>query len=256
MGTDGRTLDIWERVYMDGLDVSGYLHDLGDQDVTFPEAVYPAAADLISGVLLKKPVVTLGDFNGILDPTTAVSLHALCSAAGGNSHKVMVAKGMRGEPVMGNHVFCGVFDQKSYKANGKDVVQANVGFSGWDLLNTINYTRFWGNLLHAKAAETAANSANTNVNNLAATTAGGWLMYQIQTFGGTGSATISIDDSANGTNWLALSGATSGAIAHTSMPCAGIVQLATNATVRQYLRWQLALNTLTSVTFTLAFIRG
>ena len=81
-------------------------------------------------------------------------------------------------------------------------------------------------------------------------------MYQITAVAGTGNATISIDDSEDGETYGALSGATSGAIAHTAIPCAGIVQLATNATVKQYLRFQVALDTITSVTFALAFVRG
>jgi hypothetical protein len=40
------------------------------------------------------------------------------------------------------------------------------------------------------------------------------------------------------------------------MPCAGLVALSPTADVRRYLRWQLALTTLASIDFALAFVRG
>ena len=168
----------------------------------------------------------------------------------------MNAYGMRAAPEFGDEVFCVPMIQRAYKAVGSDIVTARMDFAGPDVTQGIAYHQFFGKLLHALGAETDVNSADTNVDNGAASAVGGWLMVQITGYSGTGSAEISIDDSADGTSWTALSGATSGAIEHTSMPYSAIIQLGTTATVRRYLRWQLALDTLTSVTFALAFMRG
>ena len=109
-------------------------------------------------------------------------------------------------------------------------------------------------MLHTKSAETAANSATgAGIDNGAASTAGGYLAFM--GFAGNGTATISIDDSADDSSYSALSGATSGELDFSSVQF-GLVALGTTATVRQYLRWQLALNTATTVTFALAFVRG
>ena len=76
-----------------------------------------------------------------------------------------------------------------------------------------------------------------------------------QVFAGDGTATISVDDSADDNTYGALSGATSGEIDFSS-PSSGFVALATTATVKRYIRWQLSLNTANTVTFALAFVRG
>ena len=144
-----------------------------------------------------------------------------------------------------------------YSASGDGIVNATIQLGGIDQTAGMNYKKFFGHMLHVLGSETGANTANTNVNNGAASTAGGWLMYHITSITGAGTVTISVDDSANGTTWAALSGATSGAIATASAPASGIVQLATTATVRQYLRWQVAFaGSASACEFALSFIRG
>ena len=80
-------------------------------------------------------------------------------------------------------------------------------------------------------------------------------MYQV--FAGDGTATISVEDATTNSdaNFAALTGATSGEIDF-STPTAGIVAIGRTATVRRYLRWQISLNTATTVTFALAFVRA
>jgi hypothetical protein len=136
------------------------------------------------------------------------------------------------------------------------MLTVTVPFGGQANSAVMKYADPWGVLVHAKASRTAANSSTTGIDNGAATTAGGYLMYQIFSITGTGTATVSIDDSADGSSYTALSGATSGAISNTSAPTAGIVQLATTATVRRYLRWQLSLTGATACEFAIAFVRG
>jgi hypothetical protein len=148
----------------------------------------------------------------------------------------------------------GYFVQTGY--NGELVgpsVYANVPFGEWDISDLPAYDIPWGDLVHAKAAQTAANAGAHDVDGAAATAKGGWLMYQI--FAGDGTATVSIDDSADDSAWTALASATSGELDCSTVQ-KGIVELGATATVRQYLRWQLALNTATTVTWAIAFCRG
>jgi hypothetical protein len=147
--------------------------------------------------------------------------------------------------------------QTKYKARGEGIVNTTIEFAGVDIANALLYRCFWGHMLHVMGSETGANTSTTSVNNGASSALGGWLMYHITSITGTGTVTISVDDSANGTDFSALSGATSGAIATASAPTSGIVQLGVTATVRQYLRWQIALGgSATACTFALSFIRS
>lgn len=254
----GRTLGEFQRLYVDGYDLSGYVMDTGERGVEYAEYEAKTLADPINGVLAGKPTVTLGPINGVFDNTATSGHHVLAAAAQGARRNCLLAIGVRGVPVFGDDIFCAPMYQLAYKAApGDGIVTARIDFGGVDQTANLNYDEFWGKLLHAYGAETGANTANTNVNNGGATAYGGWMMYHIRSIAGTGTATISLDDSANGTTWAALSGATSGAIATASAPTSGIVQLAKTATVRQYLRWQIALGgSATGCTFVLGFMRG
>lgn len=252
----GRTLETFKRVYMDGYDMSGYSVDTGEQGVEMGEYAMPCLSDAVVGVLVGKPTVTLGPINGVFDNTATSGIHVLADAAKGTKRNIMIASGIRAAPAFGDDVFCAPMYQVAYKAVGTEIVAANLRFAGPDVTVGMLYRQFWGKLLHAFGAETGANSANTNVDNGASSALGGWLMYHIYSITGSGTVTVSIDDSANGTTWAALSGATSGAIATASAPTSGIVQLATTATVRKYLRWQIAFGgSATACTFALGFMR-
>jgi len=122
------------------------------------------------------------------------------------------------------------------------------------LTYTLGYDKPFGVLLHEKSEETAVNAVDSGLSSdkEIASERGGFLVYQI--FSGDGTATISVEDSADDSSWAALSGATSGELDCSSVQH-GLVPLGTTATVRRYLRWQISLNTATSVTFALAFIR-
>jgi hypothetical protein len=250
----GRTVSKFVRPYIAGYDFGGLANTIAELKWEFDESDLTAAmGDSVTGRLPGMVNISCGAINAVFDNTTAKS-HAIGVAGNSLARAVMVAIGMRAEPVMGDWAWCAMLRQAGYQAvESGGGAFCNLTFNSTDPVSATKYTKPWGNLLHAKGAETGANSANTNVDNGAATTAGGFLMYQV--FAGDGTATISIDDSANGTDWLALSGATTG-VTDFSNPVAGIVQLATTATVRQYLRWQLALGTANTVTFALAFVRG
>jgi hypothetical protein len=170
----------------------------------------------------------------------------------------MHIRGVRGAIAIGDDVFCAPMIQTGYVGQaGGGIVTANATFAH-DNTSGLLYRNPFGALLHTLTSETGANSSNTpNADDGAQTTKGGWLQYHIYSITGAGTVTISVDDSANGTSWAALSGATTGAIATASAPTHGFVQLGVTATVREYLRWQIAFGgSASACVFALAFMRG
>lgn len=251
----GRTLADFQRIYIDGYSMSCYTLDTGEQGVAFEEYDATALCNPIKGVLVGKPTLSLGPINGVFDNTATSGLHVLASAGQGAQHNVSVVYGIRAAPVNYDPCFSAPMIQTKYKAVGSGVVNATIELA--PATNALNYNKAFGRMLHVMGSETGANSANTNIDNGAASTAGGWLMYHVTSITGTGTVTISVDDSANGTSWSALSGATSGAIATAAAPTSGIIQLATTATVRRYLRFQVAFGgSASACEFALSFIRG
>ena len=254
----GRTVPKWVRVYMDGYDISGYSRTIGPLRHVYEEAdLTVQMADAVMGALPNLPSISVGTLNGVFDNTATSGLHALASPVP-SSRIITVPIGIQAVPQNGDTCFNGQFVQLGY--TGEPVgpsVYANVPFGEWDVANELNYDQAWGQMVHVKAARTGANgTAAFTVDGGAATTAGGYLVYHIFAgAGGDGTATISIDDSADDSAYSALSGATSGSLDCRSVQ-KGIVQLAVGATVRQYLRWQLALGQATTVTFAIAFVRG
>ena len=248
----GRTDNRFTRAYIDGYDMSGYIRSVGPLSTVFPTDEQAALSDGIKNSLLGQASITPTVFNGFLDNTATSGLHVITNAAN-TARTIMLPIGIRAAPAQGDPVFCGIYNQLDYSMEGTDYVFANIQFGMWDSANRIAYQKAWGILLHAKAAKTAANSATGGVDNTAASTAGGYFAYQV--FSGDGTATLSVDDSADDTTYAALSGATSGSIDCSTVKY-GIVALGVTATVRRYLRWQLALGTATTVTFASAFVRG
>jgi len=254
----GRTLSRWARIYADGYDLSGHTREIGPLAWTYDEVEQVAMMDSARGALPNHPEISIGTLNGLFDNTATSGIHAVLGSAG-VSRDVLVALGIRAAPAEGDPAFMGAFNQNAYQIapSGGDIA-LTVPFGKISPAEGMLYEKPWGTLLHENAEETEANAANgvDDDRRAASTTSGGFLVYQILGVTGTGTVTISIDDSANNSTWLALSGATSAAIAHTAVPCAGIIQLGVTATVRRYLRWQLALDTVTACQFVLGFVRA
>ena len=249
----GRSLPAFQRVYIDGYNMSCYAMDAGEVGVDYPEYASGAMCDQVTGYLVGKPSPVFGPLVATFDNTATSGFHVLANAAQGVRRNITLAQGVRAAPAMGDDVFCAPMTQIRYKTIGDTIVTAKTDFVQ-DVTAFLEYDEFFGKLIHAYGAETGANSANTNVDNGAASTSGGWMMYHLESITGGGTATISIDDSANGTSWSGLSGATSGALSGVT---SGIVQLGITDTVRRYLRWQLALaGGSTAATFVLSFMRG
>ena len=250
----GRTVNKHARIYVDGYDLSGYSRSIPSLTTTFEEVTGAAFDDEIVNGLPGHGTISPGSVSMFLDNTATSGSHVNLSGGTG-TRTVMIPLGMRAAPAEGDPVFAGQFEQLDYLSEGAEFMNVNVQFGNWsDAASTLLYDKAWGTLLHEKSAETAANSANSGLSSYteAATTKGGFLVYQV--FSGDGTATISVDDSADNAAWSALSGATTGELDMSSVRY-GLVPLGTTATVKRYLRWQISLNSASTVTFALAFIR-
>jgi len=256
--TTGRTLKRWTRVYVDGYDFSGYTREVGPLSIVSPEVEQVGLSDSVRGALPDLPEVTMGTLNAIFSSDTGAHVQAVLGVPG-VSRDVMIPIGIQAAPAQGDPVFMGAFNHNGFvlSPSGGDMA-LTVPFGRTSPAEGMTYSNPWGVLLHASSATTGANTATGVDDRGAASSKGGWMMYQVFSVEGTGTLVISIQDAAVNSNasFADLSGATSGDIAHTAVPCSGIVKLSTTATVRRYLRWQLSLTDITSATFALSFVRG
>lgn len=256
----GRSVSKYTRIYADGFDLSGYTRTLGPLTWEYDTAEDAALTDAVKGALPGNAKLSPTMLNGFFDNTAVSGLHVVASGAG-VERCVMIPLGRRGPPVAGDPVYMGQFTQLGYQAEKDDNwMYANLTFGMAATGGAISgkYTKPWGVLLHAQAARTAANTAIGLDDNGAASAFGGYLCYQLFSVIGVGSVTIKVQDAAanNDAGFADLSGATSGAIAHTAAPRAGLVALGTTAAVRRYLRYQVVLTGITSATFALGFVRS
>lgn len=251
----GRTVSRWLRLWGNGYPLCGYTQTAGPLTHAFDEVNVTTVCDPMKGYLPGACNINMGTLVGVFDNTATSGLHVL--ANGANSvWDMLIAIGIRGEPAQGDPVFCGKFLQTSYQAqDAGGAVVANANFTSWDGNDRPAYDEPWGVLLHASSAVTAVNSA-VGVDGGAATTAGGYMMVQV--LAGNGTATIKTQHAAvnNDGGFADLGGCTTGSVSMAT-PFAGIYNTtAVTTTVNQYLRWQIALGTATTVTFLLGFVRG
>jgi len=253
--TTGRTVSRWARAYVSGYDISGSARSLSPLIYTFDEADLTALSDGAKGRLPAGVNLGIGTINANFDNAAGNGAHSVLSSAG-VSRNVMIPIGIQAAPAQGDPVYMGCFQQASYQAaENSGAMTVSIAFDDYDAASQIRYDNPWGVLLHAASAVTAANTS-AGVDGGAASAFGGYLMYQV--FAGNGTATISVDKSTTtnvNASFSALSGATTGELDF-STPQAGIIQLANPSAVGQFLRWQISLNSATSVTFALAFVRG
>ncbi len=253
----GRTVARWARWYQDGYDLSGYARSIGELKWKFTEADLTTLADSVKGYLPGWCEMSPSSLDGNFDTTATSGLHAGASGPGAG-RVIMIPQGIMTEPAQGDWAYCGRYQQADYMTSESGgAMVASLAFEGWDASASIGYDTPWGQLLHAKGAETAANTA-AGIESLtgAATAYGGYLVYQV--FAGNGTATISVDKSTTtniNASFSALTGATSGELDFSSAQ-AGIIALGKTTSIGRYIRWQLALNSATSVTFALAFVRA
>jgi hypothetical protein len=252
----GRTVSKYLGVFFDGYALAGYTKKIGPLKTEFQAADVTTLGDTVKGFLPNQASVTVGTLNGIFDNTAATGLHVLASGAG-VTRIVSVPIGIRAAMAQGDPCFNAQVIQDGYQAGeAGGAVIANVPFGEWaGNPTTAQYPWGWGLVLNANTARVGVNAASgvDNYGAAVSTLFGGYLCYHVTA--GNGTATLSIDDSADNAAWVALSGATTGSI-NCAVVSAGIVALGRTATVRRYLRWQIVLGTATTVTFLLSFVRA
>jgi hypothetical protein len=257
----GRTTNNHTRVYINGYDLSPYGRTIGPMSVDVEPADITSymGSDAVHNYLLNKANISAGNFTGLFDSTATVGMNAIMNTAG-VARKLMVPIGIRAAPAMGDPVFCGVFGQKDFAATeDSGAMTVNIPFVDWDAASLVNYWQPWGTLLHANGIESDVNTSAGVDDNLGASAAGGWMMYQLFASHGAGTVTLSVQDSLTNLNaGFDNTIVTTPAIGFASIPCAGVIAIAsTTATVRRYIRWQLAFaGGCDHATFALAFIRG
>lgn len=244
------------RVYVDGVDLSGYSRSFGVLGWMADAEQDSALTDGVKNVLIGKPDITAGPLNTFLDNDAAGAFALLKSGTG--TRLLTAVIGSNAAPVAGNPVFSWEFEQVSYgMEQGSGFVAVNVPFGGASYASTLTYKRPWGVVLQPKATVTAANTAVGIDDNGASSALGGIFIYHL--FSSDGTLTLSVDDAAANSgdgDFDALSGATSGSIDASVSPASGMVPLSTTATVRRYLRPQIALDTATTCVYFSAFIRN
>jgi hypothetical protein len=262
----GRTNKRYARVYANGYDLSGETRDFGDLEWNADVSTDAALNWEVKGGLPGQSTIVTPPINTFFrfDTTPASSPHDWLNGMNFNLVKVLITSGIRAAPALGDPAWLAVHYQTSYKVSGGDsMMYANVEY-GPSFLDgnaspvNLNFDMPWGWLLHPQGAETAASTA-IGVDDFGAQTAkGAWMMAQIFSMAGSGTATIKVQDAATNTNpsFADVTGLTTGAVADTAAPTSIVAQTATNATIRRYLRFQVALSGVTSVTFALAVARG
>ena len=255
----GRTTLKNHRIYVDGRDMSGYSRSFGPLSCTFEEGMDDSIDKTLKAVTISNATVGMGTLNGIYDNTASTGIHAHLSSAG-VERTVLIGLGIQAAPIDNDPAFMGTFNQTGYEVGASDnPVTVSIPFANTHFgADNLYYSRPWGVLLHALAAETAANTA-IGLDQTAGSTAGGYMCYQVTAAAGAGdmTATLKVQHSTT-TNLDGSFGdlISSGVVNMVGGGVSGMVQLAPTATVGQWVRFQILLGTATSVTFALAFVRG
>jgi len=255
----GRTTLNNYRVYIGGRDMSCYSRSFGPLSCTFDEGIDDAICLAVKGTWTGNATVGMGTLNGLFDNTATIGIHEAMKSVG-LSRNVLIAAGIQGAPANNDPAFCGQFVQSGYEAGASEnPVTATIPFANTSgLASNLNYARPWGTLLHALKAETAANTA-VGLDQLAETALGGYMMYHVTAAAGAGAMTGAVKVQHSTTTNL--DGSFTDLLSSGTVNCSGggvsgVVALAKGATVGRYVRFQTAFTLATSITYTLAFVRG
>jgi len=249
---------------VDGYDLSGFGRTIGPLAIEYDEADLTAyMSDSVKGYLRNTAMVNVGTYNGVFDNTVTTGLYALAGASG-VPRNVLVAIGGRAAPADGDPCFGGTFNQVGFhNVDDGGAVTVNIPYSGWaGTASSAAYNIPWGTLLHANAQRLVADPVNDqpgydNPLGVVSTAKGGYFMYEVLDGDG-GDVTLFVEDAAAPNvdgSFAPLGDATSGLIL-ADPGVSGIVAIGTGATVRRYLRWQIAFGTSVDVTFVSAFMRA
>ena len=247
------------RVYIGGFDLNAYTMTIGPLAEVFAHDSQAALADAINGGYSGQSTTSVGTLNGFFDNTATSGLHVLHEAGSGSAHIISVAIGIRAAPVDGDPAFLGSWLQNSYQVSGEGVtVPATIEFGDSDITAAhVPYSTSWGFVSHASGAETAVNGATGLDDNGASSAFGGFAV--LHGLAGNGTATVSIEHSA--VNADGNFDSTGDIIAFSevdfSTPFSAIaVAATTTTTINRYTRWQVSLNTATTLTFVVTMVRG
>jgi hypothetical protein len=253
----GRTLARFMRVYVDGYDLSGYGRSIGPLRAEWDLADLTAPmSDAVMGYLPNHLSISPGTFNGVLQATTDSGTEISAIQLPGVQRDIMVLIGDKAAPVMGDRAFVAKTSHSGFHVveNG-GAIYITADFDEYDAADSISYARPWGRCLHPYGAETGANSSTTDTVDINTGCYGGYMAWQV--FGGDIAGTLTLQDSADNVdgNFVNHDGLT--ASVDGASPGGGIVQ-ATDSTeiVNRYMRWQLSVDSGSSLTFALAFVRG
>ena len=254
----GRTLSKWERVYMDGYDLSGYGRSIGPLGIEYAVSDLTAPmSDTVKGYLLGQPAITVGTFNGVMQSTTDSGIEISAIQTAGVYRDIMVVFGDRAEPAaaaagIGVPVFCAKSAHSGFKlADDGGAITITAEFADDDASDITGHGIAWGKLIHAKGAETAVNDQK-GINTGYSSTLGGVMAYQV--FAGDWAGTLKIQSSVTDVDgdYVDIVGAT--VTLANSDPCAGMITIPVTETVKQYVRWQLTTTGGTTITFALAWL--
>ncbi|MBX3005948.1 MAG: hypothetical protein KF821_09020 [Anaerolineales bacterium] len=247
------------RVFVEGLDMSGYSRSIGPLDWTYEWAKDEALAQELYGYLPDQVTLGLGQLNAAFDNTASIGPHENFKDAEGQMRTVMVAIGRGGSaPVPGDPIYTGQFAQGSYLTDPGQTGQtlsAQMDFSHSaqaDLRGL--YAIPWGVLLKAKGVITGINAAQGILNPFTgiATAHGGFMVYQV--LAADDDVELTVQDAATNVDGSFVDLVSSGVV---GPGASGIVPLARGATVEAYTRWQLGAGTqATYVDFVLGFVRS
>ena len=260
----GRTVGSkYIRAYVDGYDLSGYTRTVGQLGFSFDQNEIITLTDAVKGAYPGQCTISVGDINAVLDNTTGgLGMHEIFKSSSDAVRDVMIPIGIRAAPAASDPVFCAQVSQNAYQMNdpGEGVVTVTMDLGSQDVrrdASTGDYWLPWGNMIHAKGAETAVNASTGELVGTAQTLFGGYMMYQVFP-GSTGKLTIKVQDSTGGGAWSDL--ASSGILTQVATTGqAAIIALGSTGTVDHHLRWQIAFGgapAATTTTFALAFVRG
>jgi hypothetical protein len=243
----------WVRMYVDGVDISGYVNSFGSLGVVRETTDVSSIIAVIKNITLGRPAITAGPINSIIDASAGSPQMQFSAVA---ERYIAILFGSNREPVADDLMFAWKMAQSSFVTAGGNSLGVNFNFDG-AASGMVAYGNPWGRIVLPKSTKTAANSSDTNIVSPtgSATTHGGLFVYHL--FSSDGAVTLSLEGSTNGTgSWTAVEGATSGSINASSTPKFGIAEMATNYTVKKYIRWQLDLGSSSTATFMLGLIRG
>jgi len=256
----GRTLLKYVRVYIDGYDMSGYSRSVGPLAWEFEEVDLTCPmADAAKGYLPGQPTITPTELNGVFDNTATSGLHAVASVQN-DDRVVLVAIGDRAAPVAGNPAFMGEFMQGGYHAEeDAGAVVAKVPFGPWEGSSLIDYGQPWGTLAHPNAAADSDGSDSDDFQDYGdsdGSAFGGYMVWHVTAGDGTATITMEHSTTEDDSDAAAISGLTTGEIDCSSVQTGVAVTTSRTQQINQYTRWQISMNTATSVTFALGFVRA